>query len=406
MTTTQVHPNPVVMDRWYKTIQHEKVPSSEHGRGLRWRARWIDDDGIYRAKSFEREVDAQRWIDEEICPISTAEIGGTVTVTTTKTGVFLYHEMREHEDFETTAQALLETVKVAACKYPGRPRHLYLDIHGHRNTAGGYDNDACEILGEFMQNFLGQYLTRFPTIGARLRNPNQCEDIPENLSIHTSSPEGGAMTVPTMEALIRPVLLAAVTPKTRGEIRDMVATAVNLSDEDSKVMLKNGRKTMFDDHASWAITFMNHSGLLERIENPGVQYGTQYVLTELGTTILAEHQHIDRPLLRQLGLWRQPRPSKQRPTSFGAVNDQLEPDYVDKYVAPVSSQPPPASLEAILVDALKAIRAIDGFKGGMERARETAHQALTDYEAARHRPSSNGKMSRKAGGGFISSGSR
>jgi integrase len=44
------------------------VPSAEHGRGLRWRARYVDDQGKEHNKAFARKVDAQAWLDNEITP--------------------------------------------------------------------------------------------------------------------------------------------------------------------------------------------------------------------------------------------------------------------------------------------------------------------------------------------------
>jgi integrase len=60
-----------VEDPWYTKIRDErdntqKVPSSEYGRGLRWRARYVDDDGRQHSKAFERRVDAQAWLDNEV----------------------------------------------------------------------------------------------------------------------------------------------------------------------------------------------------------------------------------------------------------------------------------------------------------------------------------------------------
>ena len=60
-----------VEDRWTKTVRDEdgntqKVPSARHGKGLRWMARFVDDEGREQTKSFDRKVDAQRWLDNEV----------------------------------------------------------------------------------------------------------------------------------------------------------------------------------------------------------------------------------------------------------------------------------------------------------------------------------------------------
>jgi integrase len=60
-----------VEDRWTKTVRDEhgnaqKVPSGRHGKGMRWQARYVDDDGNERSKAFERKADAQRWLDSDV----------------------------------------------------------------------------------------------------------------------------------------------------------------------------------------------------------------------------------------------------------------------------------------------------------------------------------------------------
>ena len=60
-----------VEDRWTKTVRDDlgntqTVPSANHGKGVRWRARYVDDRGHEHAKAFSRKVDAQQWLDKEI----------------------------------------------------------------------------------------------------------------------------------------------------------------------------------------------------------------------------------------------------------------------------------------------------------------------------------------------------
>jgi hypothetical protein len=62
-----------VEDRWFKTVRNEDgktetKPGTRHGVGLRWRARYVDDQGRERSKQFARKIDAQRWLDNEITP--------------------------------------------------------------------------------------------------------------------------------------------------------------------------------------------------------------------------------------------------------------------------------------------------------------------------------------------------
>lgn len=57
-----------VEDLWQKTIHKpdgttEKVPSKLHGKGKRWRARYVDDEGSEHTQRFARKTDAQSWLD-------------------------------------------------------------------------------------------------------------------------------------------------------------------------------------------------------------------------------------------------------------------------------------------------------------------------------------------------------
>jgi integrase len=61
-----------VEDRWTRS---DGAPSVTRGKGLRWRARYVDDQGREHAKGFGRRADAQRWLDE----ITAAQVTGTYT---------------------------------------------------------------------------------------------------------------------------------------------------------------------------------------------------------------------------------------------------------------------------------------------------------------------------------------
>lgn len=54
-----------VQDLWYSpTASGALAPTSRHGRGRRWKARYIDPDGRERSKSFARKSDAERFLTE------------------------------------------------------------------------------------------------------------------------------------------------------------------------------------------------------------------------------------------------------------------------------------------------------------------------------------------------------
>ncbi|MGH3635814.1 MAG: tyrosine-type recombinase/integrase [Mycobacterium sp.] len=59
-----------VEDRWRRS---DGSPSVRAGRGRRWLARYVDDQGRENSRSFERKVDAQAWLNE----ISANQVTGT-----------------------------------------------------------------------------------------------------------------------------------------------------------------------------------------------------------------------------------------------------------------------------------------------------------------------------------------
>lgn len=99
-------------------------------------------------------------------------------------GIGIYHEMRAREGFEETAGMLWVMVREAARQHPGKPRHLYLDIDGHRDRArgSGYDADATELIS-FARAALGPYLTRAPW--GKAEDGPQREDMPDVMLIPT-----------------------------------------------------------------------------------------------------------------------------------------------------------------------------------------------------------------------------
>src|SRR5260370_22064201 len=59
-----------VEDRWTKTVRDadgntKSVPSANNGKGMRWRARYVDDEGREHARGFGRKTDAVGWLDKQ-----------------------------------------------------------------------------------------------------------------------------------------------------------------------------------------------------------------------------------------------------------------------------------------------------------------------------------------------------
>src|SRR4051794_35923311 len=64
-------PMPGVEDLWTKTVRDadgnaKTVPSARHGAGLRWRARYVDDEGRERTKAFGRKLDAKNRLNQQV----------------------------------------------------------------------------------------------------------------------------------------------------------------------------------------------------------------------------------------------------------------------------------------------------------------------------------------------------
>ena len=58
-----------VEDRWLKADKQTRT--ANYGKGNRWRAGYVDDNGQERAKSFRVKVDAQNWLNEVTAKIVT-----------------------------------------------------------------------------------------------------------------------------------------------------------------------------------------------------------------------------------------------------------------------------------------------------------------------------------------------
>ena len=57
-----------VEDLWTK---RDGTPSARHGKGMRWRARYVDNLGKEHSKSFSRKIDGQRWLDSQTTALGT-----------------------------------------------------------------------------------------------------------------------------------------------------------------------------------------------------------------------------------------------------------------------------------------------------------------------------------------------
>lgn len=149
------------------------------------------------------------------------------------------------------------------------------------------------------------------------------------------------MSVPDFQTLMLPVLqaVAAEETLTSVELRQRVATAMNLSTEELAEMLPSGRQTTFANRVAWANIFLQRALLLERVKR-GV-----YRATERGHDLLrTSPARIDMKILEQFQEYREWR------RNDSATTDDAE---ADSPPSAVGSTTPIETIE-------QAVETIDG----------------------------------------------
>ena len=86
------------------------------------------------------------------------------------------------------------------------------------------------------------------------------------------------MAVPDFQTVMRPTLVALEDghAHTLQQIREAVAGALDVSDEDQAQLLPSGKQTTYSNRVAWALTHMGKAGLVARPAR------AQYALTERG----------------------------------------------------------------------------------------------------------------------------
>jgi hypothetical protein len=103
----------------------------------------------------------------------------------------IYHRVHSHEGHDETAQKLWALVIEAQNSNPNVPRHLILEIDGHRNSKGGFDSEMLDLQNQFILEYLGRYLTEITMPLISIKNKRaQCNDIPPMLAIVDGGKEG------------------------------------------------------------------------------------------------------------------------------------------------------------------------------------------------------------------------
>ncbi|SNY80370.1 hypothetical protein SAMN04244553_1932 [Nocardia amikacinitolerans] len=126
----------------------------------------------------------------------------------------IYHDMAVYENFERCVRRIFEVIHNVQRAHPGKPRHLFLDVQGHRNDAGGYDHDAYELMRNFIPQLLFPFLTEAKTPLYHARNSKrQQNDIPTDLQI-AYPPDGEGFWYDVDLLALRPRETTAASRKT------------------------------------------------------------------------------------------------------------------------------------------------------------------------------------------------
>ncbi len=99
-------------------------------------------------------------------------------------GIAIYHFVFKNENFEKSAQIIFDLVRKAQENSPNQKRILYLDIEGHKNKKGGFDNGMFELQRHFILGFLMPYLSEVHMPLLVVKNTKiQRNDLPDELKI-------------------------------------------------------------------------------------------------------------------------------------------------------------------------------------------------------------------------------
>ena len=71
-----------------------------------------------------------------------------------KEKVVICHRIMRRENFEVAAQDIIRLLRNVQKRNPDKPRVLYVEIDGHRNKDGEFDQDMWELQNEFGIGFL------------------------------------------------------------------------------------------------------------------------------------------------------------------------------------------------------------------------------------------------------------
>lgn len=96
--------------------------------------------------------------------------------------VSIYHVVAAEDDFETAAHDIFALLKETQERFPDWPRVLYLDIQGHLDDQGRFENEMVELQQEFLIAAMGKFFKALALPIIQVVNPEkQSNDIPDEL---------------------------------------------------------------------------------------------------------------------------------------------------------------------------------------------------------------------------------
>ena len=98
-------------------------------------------------------------------------------------GVAVYHCVEKYEGFNQAAQDIYDLVKEAKSICPDKKITLYLDVKGHKNPSGGFDDDMFELLTYFVMEMIMPYISELYQPLGEFSNPNPKNEMMRELKI-------------------------------------------------------------------------------------------------------------------------------------------------------------------------------------------------------------------------------
>lgn len=100
-----------------------------------------------------------------------------------KEGIAIYHCVKKHENFEKAAQDTFNLVKNASEYNQKQKRVIYLDIEGHKNSVGGFDNDMLKLQTNFIMSQIMPYISELYQPLGHVINKEQKDFVMKELKI-------------------------------------------------------------------------------------------------------------------------------------------------------------------------------------------------------------------------------